>query len=492
MSVQNAKARAGGAMPLLVQLGFAAVVGLALIAHAGAVMNYAFTPLAAVVAAFLFARAPASYIGFCMWLWMLTPFVRRVVDWETSYNVLSLVMLAPLLASSLSIWTLVRVGPQLINKTYAPFFAIICVCVYSLLVGFIQAGPAPALYAFLNWVTPVFVGIHILANRQSAETFSRALFGSVSWGMLVIGCYGVWQYFSPQPWDVYWMEASQFTTAGSPFPQQIRVYSTMNSPGPFSLMMMAGLVVLPTEGGIIRWLAAAPGFTAFMLSLVRTAWGGWAVAVGIIILFAPMKRKIVYLAIGGVLLALALPLLAVGPVAEAVQARLDTISSLDDDVSYQERSSFYANFGATAFGAPFGTGLGVTGLASRLSAPDNGLGPYGDFDSGIMDVFFTFGWAGAIVLIATLRIVVAALMAGRQNGAAIASAAVATSMISMLISTDTLVGASGMLLFPFAAMSIARAKRTESPHVAAISRPSRVRKIQLTTGNNPRSGEAIS
>jgi hypothetical protein len=431
------------------------------------------------------ARAPAQYPGFCMWLWMLSPFVRRVVDWETSYNVISPVMLAPLLASSLSVWTAIRVGPRLLSGVFLPFSAVIGVCVYGLFLGAVQAGPVAAVYAWLNWVAPVFVGIHILARPRLAAETAMALFGAMSWGTLVIGSYGVWQYFEPQQWDIFWMAASEFTTAGLPLPQQIRVFSTMNSPAPFAYVMMAGLIVLLGEGQTIRWFAATPGLTAFALSLVRSAWGGFVIALGVIVLCSPIKQKGRYVALGALLVALALPLLTVGPIAEVVQARLDSVSAIDRDSSYLDRMSFYADFLSSAFGTPLGAGLGVTGLASRLGSTDGSLGEFGIFDSGVMDVFFTFGWLGAILLVSAGFITWTALKAASRNSYALSCAAIASGTVAQMMFSDTLIGASGMLVFPFAALATVQSRRQTRPSPASASMQSRRMQKKLVKASDP-------
>ncbi len=158
---------------MVVQLGFAGIVASALLAHAGSILNVAFAPLSIAVAAYLFVQAPTSYFGFCMWLWLMTPFVRRVVDWQTSYNVLSPVMLAPLLASGLTLWTAFRLLPRSANKTFWPFYTILAICFYGLIVGAVQIGPSAAAYACLNWIVPVCVAIHILAHPRRAPDMQR-------------------------------------------------------------------------------------------------------------------------------------------------------------------------------------------------------------------------------------------------------------------------------------------------------------------------------
>jgi len=84
----------------LLQLGFAAAIALALAARLGALLQYLF-PVAAVLTAVLIERRSLTgYLSFVIWLWMLTPFVRRVADLQSGWHEPSLILLAPYGASA--------------------------------------------------------------------------------------------------------------------------------------------------------------------------------------------------------------------------------------------------------------------------------------------------------------------------------------------------------------------------------------------------------
>ncbi len=182
-----------------------------------------------------------------------------------------------------------------------------------------------------------------------------------------MGVYGTLQFLDPPMWDQYWMTNAPMSSIGSPEPFEVRVFSTLNAPGPFAVVVMAGLLLLSGgRGGLVRWTAAGAGYVSFLLSLVRAAWGGWVVGLIFIALqrgrFSP--RLLVGLVITGLI---ALPLLTVGPVADIIDPRLQTVTNLQQDTSANERQEFYLEFAQRALLNPAGEGLGRTGVATKLS-----------------------------------------------------------------------------------------------------------------------------
>lgn len=433
-------------------IGFLAALTASLIgSHAGAVLNIAFTPAAVAVGIILYLYYPAHFLGFAIWLWMLVPLVRRLADWQSEHHVISPIIVAPVLVTAISVFSAWRSLPRVSNGLFSPYFAMFGVILWAYLVGVLNAGFAAPTYSLLNYSAPLFFAIHILNDVRFRDRNAEVVFSAFAWGTLVTGTYGVWQYFDPQIWDRIWMETSELVSIGSPLPQKVRVFSTMNSPAVFGMYMMAGLLIILTVQSKIRWLAAAPGFGAFMLSLVRSAWGGFAVGAIVLLAVASVRNKIRYVIITSILLALAVPLLTYGPVAQTIQARLETLSDTSADTSFRDRLRLYENF--LDYFSVIGNGLGTTGLSSRLTTNTGDLGKYGTFDSGIIDAFVTFGLFAPIIFIILIWMFVPAIYAARRNSNAMIAAAIASATASNMIFTQTISGAPGMLLFPFLAIA---------------------------------------
>lgn len=445
---------------VLVQVAFFATTAVSSFGGGGAVVNVAFTPLAMLVGLYLFRTSSPQYLSFCMWLWMLTPFVRRVVDFHTAFHSQSLVMLAPFLVSCICCGTAIRIFPQLLNRIYLPYFIMLTVITMGFLLGIVQAGVFSALYAMLNWIVPLLMAIHILAHPELAEANANCLFRTLIHGVLVMGAYGVYQFYYLPIWDAYWAINADMASLGRIEALNIRIFSTMNSPGILAQMLMAGLVSLLIARSSVKLLAAPFGLASFMLSMVRSAWGGWIIAVIFVLAKSSFKAKIRYLALTCMIAAIAVPLLSTGPIADNFQSRFATLANLEDDGSLNARLSFYEDTVASVFTTITGAGLGVTGLASRLSNNSD----HETFDNGVLDVVFTFGLLGVPVLVSLLVIVVRVIRSSRCSAYANGSAAIAIAMMTQLIFANVLYGVSGVILHVFAALAIAHRVRAEQAH----------------------------
>lgn len=473
-----------------------ALVAASLLFGQGGVLMWLYPILTLAVGTFLFARAPTLYLGFVWWLWFLTPMVRRVVDWQTTWHPINPVMLAPYLVAGLACVTVVRHGSKLATREGLPFTLIFAAISYAYVVGTLWVGLGPASYAALTWGVPVAFAFHLVRHWENYEGNHQAVASAFVWGILVMGLYGIWQYFDPPVWDRYWIENCGMNSIGQPAPLKVRVFSTMNAPGPFAMVLMAGLVILAGIRGWSRWAAAGPGYAAFWMSLVRSAWGGWLVGLVWIGLLAGSPARWRLLATAAVMVALSAPLLTVKlswiellpdgdglredwssvvsvgpdlpgaspgptsserPAATTVQKRVTSSLDLGSDSSLRGRIRFYRQFFPTAFGNVRGEGLGATRMATRLSYGGQ-LGGYAHFDSGVMEIPFVLGWPGAFLYVAGLAWLVGRAMKGtwmRPDRAVLVYGAAATGLLAQMIFVNTLVGPEGMAFWCCLAMVLA-------------------------------------
>jgi len=425
------------------------------------VLEYGYLAAALAIGVLLYWRNPPLYVGFVWWVFFLTPEVRRLIDYQFGWNPTSPVMLAPSLLAALTFFTLLRHLPKLQFYPIFPFGLVFLGLFYGYGVGALRLGWQASTWDLINWMVPVVFGFYLIVHWRNYPSFRRAVQRTFVWGVLAMGLYGLLQFFDPPLWDQEWMTNAGMTSVGSPAPFEVRVFSTLNSPGPFALVMMAGLLLLSSGGGLLRWPAAGVGFVSFLLSLVRSAWGGWLS--GLIFMaaqrgrFAP--RLIVGLVVAGLI---AFPLISVGPVAEVVNERLQTVNNLEEDPSAQSRETFYSTFAERAFSSPVGEGLGKTGLATKLSSESGEsnvqLGEFGAFDSGIMNIPFVLGWAGSLLYLTGL---IWSLFYALRSGAshsdvfAAASRGIVVAVLTQLIFVNSLNGVVGMVFWSFLSMSLA-------------------------------------
>jgi hypothetical protein len=421
-------------------------------AHQGTVLTLAFPVLAIMVGFWLYFVNPVRYIGFMWWLWFLSPEVRRLADFgKGAFTPTSLIQVAPLAVTMISGISLVRYYPLLAQRRGLPLLLALAGIGYAFVVGLAANGPAAAAYDLANWVYPLLIGFHIMVLTRRYPECRDTIVNTFIYGMLVMGAYGIVQFVVMPPWDAMWMMGSDMDSQGDPVPFGVRVFSTMNSSGPFAFAMMGAMVFVMAAKHRVRWVAAALGFFAFALSLVRSTWGGWAIAMLIQLMKSSNRVRIRIIVSALVLVAACVPLLTVGPVADRMQQRLNTLSNLSNDQSYQARNQFYADFAKTAFTDVTGEGLGATGASTKLSSNNGQLGKYGSFDSGVMNIPFVLGWPGTLLYLSgVLWLIVRAVREALrmpEDRYATACLSLAISIFAMLVFTNSLVGTGGLLLF---------------------------------------------
>ena len=230
-------------------------------AHQGTVLTLAFPVLAILTGLWLYFKSPARYIGFMWWLWFLSPEVRRLADWSKgSFTPTSLIQVAPLAVTMISALSLLRYYKLLAQRRGLPVLLILLGLVYAFLVGVMSSGPLAATYDLANWLYPILIGFHIMANTRQYPQYRDTIVNTFIWGMLVMGGYGLVQFFIMPQWDALWMLGSQMNSQGDPVPMGVRVFSTMNSSGPFAFAMMGAMVFVMAATHRVRWVARGARF----------------------------------------------------------------------------------------------------------------------------------------------------------------------------------------------------------------------------------------
>jgi hypothetical protein len=175
-----------------------------------------------------------------------------------------------------------------------------------------------------------------------------------------------------------------------------------------------------------------------------------------------------------VLAGLCVPLLTVGPVADRLGQRLQSITNLKDDRSYDDCNKFYATFAETAFTDVAGEGMGATGASTKLSSDSGELGKYGSFDSGVMNVPFVLGWPGTLLYLAGLMSLLGRTLRAsfklRKDKFVGACLSLCLSVFAMLVFTNSLIGTGGLLLFTsiFSILSAAHWQKAQRQHAARL------------------------
>jgi hypothetical protein len=440
---------------LLILMMFGGVLFTAAWVKAPHALAVGFSPMATLVAIYLYRYHPSLYIGYSWWVWCLVCFARRLIEIKSGFIVASPILLAPYLVSLPMAITLLMHAPKLLKRPLIPFLLVLIALIYSYIVGIVSTGIAAASYGLLVWITPILLGFHIAAQSDIYPAVRNVMRKAIVGSVLLMGAYGVFQFVHPLAWDLFWMYAGKMYVIGIPAPMMFRVFSTMNSPAPFAVVMMASLLVVLSQRSTISWLALGAGATSLLLTTVRTSWLAWGIGFLIFSAFVPW-RSISRIVVPLVALAtIVIGVTAFTPLGDTIMTRFHTFGTLNDDVSLHERMNFFGDISNRVMNTPMGVGMGGTGAASLMSQGTAVL----SFDSGVLDILFSLGWFGALVfVIGLLGLVKFALSIREVRGdyfdLGLRAGALAT--LSILPSFNSLGGVDGIVFWGFLGLCIAR------------------------------------
>ena len=412
-------------------------------------------------AAALLRINPARYAAYALWLWVLTPWLRRVVDLHGGRNPSNPIVLTPIVVTLLTLAPLLRRVPQFRRISLAPFALALAGIVCGVPVGIVRAGPAAVVYSFLLWLVPLSFGAWLSLEWLRYAKMRDAIVGTFSIACCAVGAYGVLQFVAPPAWDRVWMVASKMNSIGRPFPFEVRVFSLLNSPGTLGPFLSVGLLFLLASTPPGRTPAFVLGAAALLLAQVRSAWLG--TVVGILIFTAGAPRRMLRLARHFALLVLAVLAVTVGlgvtavpggvaaRASEVVSRRVQSITGLTADRSYYDRQLVLRRAAAEVLDNPLGLGLGSTGEGARLSTSTGIVA----FDNGLLEVLWDLGWLGAaafygaVLWIALRR---STLAGRRQDLTALAARSALCSCAVQLLSGNQFVGAIGVVFWTAAGL----------------------------------------
>jgi hypothetical protein len=427
-------------------------------------MRLAYPGLSFLVGAYLYFRNPALYLGFTWWIWFLTPWVRRMIDWRAGWAEPNTTLLAPFLVTGITFLTFAQ-HLNKFDRTYnLPFYLSSFGVFYGILIGFVSNGQNAVILATLNWFVPIFFGLHIAVGWRDYPKYRQMIQSTFLWGTVITGVYGIIQYLVAPAWDRFWLE-NVFelgnTSFGRPEPFQIRVFSTLNSPGPFAIMIMAGVLMLTS----LRWkgvLFSIIGYLNLLLTAVRAAWGGWIL--GILVVFAASKPRMRNrMAVGFIILVTCIVVIAtIEPFSSIILNRVETLGDIQEDGSYQARVAEYLKILDASLFEFVGNGLGYEKDGLRVG-----------FDSGILDLFVLLGWIGTLPYLGGLLIMLISLpkfVERHFDAVAVAALAISLSVFSQVILGNVFIGINGVFLWGFLGLLICAYRYYSHPSIA-LSNP---------------------
>ncbi|OUL30025.1 glucose-6-phosphate isomerase [Nostoc sp. 106C] len=455
---QNFSPQDRAAQAWMVILGFILLTIVCYFAGAAAILRLVFPATALLVGLFLYLRHPILYIGFTWWIWFLTPLVSRLIDYRVGWDATRQILITPYLVVFVTIGTFLRYLPSTLRQGGLPFLLAFIGVFYGFLVGLIYNAPVPVARGLLDWLSPIIFAFHLFTNWRDYPSYRDHIQRTFLWCVLILGAYGVYQFVVAPEWDRYWLiESKMFSSSGDPVPFGMRVWSTLHSVGPFGSVMQAGLLLLFTRTGFLIFPASAVGYLSFLLAQARTNWGGWLL--GVIIILGSVKARI-QIRLITIILVMALcvvPLITIEPISKVVATRFETFSNLEKDSSFKDRSGSYDRNLSVALSNGLGNGLGNIWKVNEKTGQIEVF----VIDSGVLDMFFTLGWFGAIPYLGGLILLivnVSKYSEGRFDSFVSASRAIGISACSQLIIGSGMLSVAGMILWGFFAMAMAAHK----------------------------------
>jgi hypothetical protein len=428
----------------------AAVATAGLIVVNPNLVHYEFPVVALLTGGFLYRRNPVVYVSFTLWLYFLSPFVRRIVDYRSSWMNPNPILLAPLLVTCLTFLYLLRgINESWFRRGTWPFTLSLAGITLGLFSGlFVNKELNDVLAAYLNWLAPICFGYYVMCFPSDRDDLKRNLIQTFVAAALLMGIYGIYQFVQAPSWDSNWLDLMTdgdiaVSVMGRPEPFGLRVWSTMNSPGPFSTAMTASLLLIFVDTRRLRIPAAVAGYASFLLSLVRSGWLGWGAGL-IAVLTSSRKYIFRVLLTLGVGLLLFLPALLYEPIADVVQARLQTFQSIGDDESANERADEYVHLTDEILKSPFGVGLTNK---DRL----NGY----VLDSTLLRLPLQLGWLGSLMYVAAIGFLLRGMFPlPRELSFAVVARAIAISVLVRAPFGQVLVSVDGLVLWMFCGLAV--------------------------------------
>ncbi len=345
------------------------------------------------------------YVWLIVAAWAFVPELRRVVDWLVGSGSLPVINLIPLILMLPLFWQALK------KRQYGRDMNFVIVAWmlgfgYALFVALAAGGLFGAFYDLALFCVPTLAGLWVInASLDRRELFQALTTASLTIGTIV-SMYGLYQFARPPAWDALWVASSGLGSIGTPEPFQLRIFSTLNSPGTLAAFLVVTILIslhrVTTKRILIFPLLLCT--LALGFSLVRT--GYLAVAVGAMVYCICCTRRGELIKLGSafaaliVLAALALPTIF-GDESHATSRltdRLSTLNHIQNDSSTVAREEESATALHEVGEEPLGQGLGVVGTAARLttSAQTNVL------DNGYLSRWLEMGVVGFAAYLAAV------------------------------------------------------------------------------------------
>ena len=104
----------------------------------------------------------------------------------------------------------------------------------------------------MKWSAAPLFALYVPQDADRTDALHRMICLALLIALPLMATYGVALYFAPARWGVDWLTNIQLVdpglaSIGNPLPYELRVFSTMNSPGSFTAFALVGILVAPAS-----------------------------------------------------------------------------------------------------------------------------------------------------------------------------------------------------------------------------------------------------
>jgi putative inorganic carbon (HCO3(-)) transporter len=391
--------------------------------------------------------------------WLLMPALRRIVDLLSEAPGADPLSVLPFVATALLALMELRE-----NRLSRRARGILAMAALGIVIGVpmgLTVDPAAAMFAavaYLAGLSAFVIGWGDELRPRSGATLEHVL----KVALVPLALYGIAQYFFPlTSWDSNWVNSTDLGSIKAPQEGHIRVFSTLNSPFTFAILLAVGIVLgLSMRRRFIANLGyVLPLVVALALTFVRSAW--LSLVVALIVYAAAAKGRAAGKTVAIVLVCLA-GVVVVGssnPTTKAFTERITSLGNPESDVSAKERLETTNRLLPQSIGQPLGAGVGQAGLAAGLN--ESGESGVVDVDDGYLALLYQVGpVAFLMVMYAMFAAVGDAIRSlGRSPPSARTYRATVLAILVMLLvaeaSADVLFGIPGIVFWYMAGLSVA-------------------------------------
>lgn len=408
--------------------------------------------------------------------------LRRVLDWLagefSAVTVLS--MLPAMMASVMGLAALARWGA--IPKRLRVISLVVMVLLgYGAVMG---VGNGIGFVVALSDYTSILAVVLYVGSIRVRPIDIDRWYRAIAVMAAAAVAYGWYQFMVLPGWDASWMEWSKMSSIGDIEPGGFRTFSTMASPGPYSVFLV--LALLPPlvnarwrPGG---WVLPMFILSGLLLTLVRSAWLMLVVGLLVWAMTGRSREAGRVMLIVGVMVIVGAFLMPYMPGADRISKRLDSLTHIGEDHSANDRTDLLLEGPKMVVTHPLGQGLGSTGTAVRLADASRSNVA---LDNGVFYYFLTFGALGGIGFTCIAVVLWRNLTGGSLLPPADASPADRMALVGLtallfgLSAVNVVANASAWMVWPFVSVALchrmrrARSRRSMRVEDAPLEEPGR-------------------